>query len=77
MARLLRIVSSLVTVICVVFFTYQGIQCFVKLTKMPKGTIVSIEDAKRHPLPAISICPLLIYYEDEGLKKRLKECNLK
>ena len=56
--RLRTCLSMVIIAICYSITSWQAMQCIVKYLDEPQGTKLSIENAKLHPYPAITICPL-------------------
>ena len=58
MAKLLSIISILVTSFCIGFLILMGTKCVVKLSEELKGTNVDIVKASKHLYPTITICSI-------------------
>ena len=56
--RLRICLSMMIIAICYSITSWQTMQCIAKFLDKPQGTKLSIENAKLHPYPAITICPL-------------------
>ena len=74
--KILSIFSTSITILCLGFLIYQTTKCINKFLDGKKGTDVSIANASRQMYPAITICPLLIYYDNPVYIDNLDQCNL-
>ena len=74
--KILSISSTAITIICLGFLIYQTTKCIYKFVDGKKGTDVSITEASKQVYPAITICPLIIYFDNPVYIDNLKECNL-
>ena len=74
--KILSISSTAITFICLGFLIYQTTKCIYKFVDGKKGTDVSIAEASKQVYPAITICPLIIYFDNPVYIDNLKECNL-
>ena len=76
MTKGLLISTVTITFFCVGFLIFQTTKCILKFARCPKGTDVGIHEASEAGYPAITICPLLNYNENQDYIDILDECNL-
>ena len=77
MAKLLSIISILVTSFCIGFLILMGTKCVVKLSEELKGTNVDIVKASKHLYPTITICSIDAHSQNERYIQMLDKCNLR
>ena len=76
MSKVLSGISILATLVCAGVLLAIGSKCLSKFNEKLKGANVGIVQASTQPYPAITICPLRVYYENEKYIESLSKCNL-
>ena len=48
--------SALITILCIIFVSWQSVKCIKKYIENPQGTKLAIDYTANHQFPAITVC---------------------